>query len=73
MAFTSIQAAMLPRAQINWTRPEEPVLAILERMQNEDINQMPVVADARVVGLISRESILRVIQTRIDVGELAEQ
>jgi predicted transcriptional regulator len=67
-ASTSVQAAMIPREQIHWTAPEEPVLSLLERMQNEDINQMPVVTAGQVVGLVSRESILRVVQTHAEVG-----
>ncbi len=67
-ATTSVQAVMLPREKIHWTMPEEPVLSLLERMQSEDINQMPVVAAGHVVGLVTRESILRVIQTRAELG-----
>lgn len=72
-ATTSVQAAMLPPEKIHWARPSDALLAILERMQAEDVNQMPVVDDGQIIGLISRESILRVIQTRMEVGELAEQ
>ena len=78
-AVTSVQAAMVPRAQIRWVAPEEPVLALLERMQSEDINQMPVVGDSgspgagRVVGIVTRDSILRVIRTRTEMGARATQ
>ena len=72
-ANTSVQAAMRPRDQIHWARPEESVLSILETMQAEDINQMPVVSGEQVVGMISRDSILRILQTRVEVGSLAEQ
>ncbi len=73
---TSVQAAMLPRDDIRCAAPEEPVLALLERMQTEDINQVPVLAGGppeQVVGIVTRESILGVIQTRTQVGELAGQ
>jgi Zn-dependent protease/predicted transcriptional regulator len=72
-ASTSVQAAMLPRDRVHMTAPEEPVLAILERMQTEDVNQMPVVAGDRIVGLISRDTILRVLQTRLELGKLVTQ
>ncbi len=72
-AMTSVQAAMLPRDQVHWAAPEEPVLRLLERMQSEDVNQMPVVTDGRVVGMITRDSILHVIQTHADVGKIAGQ
>jgi Zn-dependent protease/predicted transcriptional regulator len=70
---TSIHAAMLPMDKIKWASPSEPVLSVLERMQAEDINQMPVLEDGRVVGMIARDSILRVLQARLQVGHLAEQ
>lgn len=67
-ANTPIQTAMLPRDKIHWARPDESLLSILERMQEHDINQMPVVQDETVVGLVTRDSILRVIQTRLELG-----
>jgi Zn-dependent protease/predicted transcriptional regulator len=70
---TSIQAAMRPMDKIKWASPAEPVLSILERMQTEDVNQMPVIEEGRVVGMIARDSILRVLQTRLQMGHLAEQ
>jgi predicted transcriptional regulator len=63
---------MVPRNRIHWARPEEALLGLLERMQAEDVNQMPVVEDGHVVGLVSRDSILRVIQTRLEIGKRAE-
>ncbi len=72
-AVTSVQAAMLPRDQIHWAKPEEPVQALLERMRSEDVNQMPVVTNGHVVGIVTRDSILRVIQARTEVGEPAKQ
>ena len=70
---TSIQAAMRAMDKIKWASPREPVLSILERMQAEDINQMPVLDEGRVVGMVARDSILRVLQARLQVGHLAEQ
>jgi Zn-dependent protease/predicted transcriptional regulator len=67
---TSVQAAMLPLDKMSWASPEEPVLKILERMQAEDVNQLPVLQrdpTPHVVGMISRENILRVIQAHASV------
>jgi Zn-dependent protease/predicted transcriptional regulator len=72
-ATTSVQAAMIPRDHVHVTSPDEPVTNLLERMQTEDINQMPVVAGDRVVGLISRDTVLRVIQTRMEMGRVEGQ
>jgi predicted transcriptional regulator len=63
---------MLPLEQVHHAAPEEPVLNLFERMQADDVNQMPVVAGGRVVGMVTRDTVLRIIQTRMEVGGLAE-
>jgi Zn-dependent protease/predicted transcriptional regulator len=70
-ANTSVQAVMLPVDRIQWASPEEPVLGLLERMQKEDLSQMPVMSDGHIVGVVARDTILRVLQTRLQVGHLA--
>lgn len=72
-AHNSVQAAMIPREKILWTSPEESLLHLLERLLSADINQMPVVSGAgdgapQVVGMVTRDSILRVMQTRSELG-----
>lgn len=71
-ASTSVQAVMIPREKILWAAPEEPLLRLLERLISSDINQMPVVSDGEagthIVGMISRDSILRVMQARAELG-----
>jgi Zn-dependent protease len=69
----SVQAVMVPRDKIIWAAPEEPLLRLLERLMAADINQMPVVKHgedgaAQIVGIVSRDAILRVIQTRSELG-----
>jgi len=68
---TSIQAVMMPFDRIHAATPEEPALGVLERMQAEDINQMPVISNGQIVGMIGRDTILRVLQTRMQLGHLA--
>ncbi|MGA3295329.1 MAG: site-2 protease family protein [Candidatus Acidiferrales bacterium] len=70
-ANTSIQAVMLPIDRVHSATPDEPALHVLERMQIADINQMPVVSDGHIVGMIGRDTILRVLQTRLQAGHLA--
>src|ERR1700730_16689728 len=75
-AQNSVQAAMIPREKILWTSPEEPLLRLLERLLNADVNQMPVVSGTldgapQIVGIVTRDSILRVMQTRSELGSLA--
>jgi predicted transcriptional regulator len=63
---------MLPPDRIHSVSPADLALKVLERMQAEDINQMPVISQGQIVGMISRDTILRVLQTRLQAGHLAE-
>jgi len=72
-ANTSIQAVMLPIARIHWASPEEPALSVLQRMQAEDVNQMPVVSEGNIIGMIGRDTVLRALQSRLAPGQLAHQ
>ena len=71
--MNSVQAVMVPREKILWASPEEPLQRVLERLMAADVNQMPVVShtddgSAHIIGMITREAILRVIQTRSELG-----
>ena len=62
-ASTSVQAVMHPTAEIHWAAPDEPALRVFERMLKENVSQLPVLADGLIVGIIGRESLLRVMQS----------
>ena len=71
--MNSVQATMVPREKILWASPEEPLQRLLERLMAADVNQMPVVKHgedgaANIVGMVTRDAILRVIQTRSELG-----
>jgi Zn-dependent protease/predicted transcriptional regulator len=71
--MNSVQAVMVPRDKIIWASPEEPLQRLLERLMAADVNQMPVVShgedgSAHIVGIVTRDAILRVIQTRSELG-----
>jgi Zn-dependent protease/predicted transcriptional regulator len=67
---TSVQAVMLPKDRLHWAAPEEPALSLLDRMRTIGMQQMPVITGGNVVGIVTRDSILRVLQTRHEVGSL---
>ena len=56
---------------IHSASPDEPVIGVLDRMQKEDINQMPVASEGHIVGMITRDTILRFLQTRLQLGRFA--
>jgi Zn-dependent protease len=72
----SVQSVMIPRERILWASQDEPLQRLLERLFAADINQMPVVSGtpddgAHVVGMVSRDAILQVIQARSEFRPIA--
>jgi Zn-dependent protease len=70
-ASTSVQAVMVPMEKVQAAKPEEPVLDVLQRMQTSQVSQMPVVSDGHIVGMIGRDTILQVLQTRLHAEQHA--
>ena len=71
--MNSVQAVMVPRERILWAAPDEPLPTLLDRLVAADVNQMPVVQHsedgmANIVGMVTLDAILRVIQTRSELG-----
>jgi len=77
-SMNSVQAVMVPRDRILWASPEEPLQKLLERLIAADVNQMPVVSHsedgaAHIIGMVTRDAILRVIQTRSELSAALSQ
>ena len=68
---TSVQAVMLPKNKLHWAAPEESALSLLDRMRTIGMQQMPVIASGSVVGVVTRDSILRVLQSRQVAASMA--
>lgn len=67
---TSVQAAMTPREKMVWASPDEPALALLDRMRTAGTQQMPVLSEGNVVGMVTRESIVRALRNENQVPHL---
>jgi CBS domain-containing protein len=48
-------------------RPDQDALSILEQMDEHNIEQMPVVSEGRVIGLITRDNLMRFLRTRSEL------
>ncbi|HEY8293302.1 MAG TPA: site-2 protease family protein, partial [Thermomicrobiales bacterium] len=57
-------AVMIPSGSLTICHPGESALTALERMQEGDYNQVPVIADGHMVGLLTRNDILRFLRLR---------
>ncbi len=60
----SVRDVMRPLEQIHSVPPDTPAYKAMEMMAGQDINQLPVMTDGHLDGVVSRGHILQVIQSR---------
>jgi|SRR5271165_719238 len=61
--FKTVADAMLPLDQVHTVTPATPVLVALETMGRDDVNQLPVMTERHLDGVITRNNILQYLQT----------
>jgi Zn-dependent protease/CBS domain-containing protein len=67
--------AMIPRDRLHVVSPQQSLNDVLPLMAGRDVNQLPVVQDERLVGVLSRDAIVRYLEIRrslrLDDGQKA--
>jgi Zn-dependent protease/CBS domain-containing protein len=57
-----VREAMVPIERLHMVHPEQKLKDVLPLMAQQDVNQLPVVDDGRLVGMIGRDSIVRYLE-----------
>jgi len=65
--YKTVSDAMRPIDKLQTVTANTPVVDVLETMGREDVNQLPVVTDGQIEGIISRSQVLRYLQTRMEL------
>jgi Zn-dependent protease/predicted transcriptional regulator len=65
---TAVSDVMTPAERLKVVRMDEEVLSVLEQMEEYSISQMPVESEGRVIGLVTRDDVLRLLYTRSRLG-----
>ncbi len=63
----SVHDAMLPLTKLHAVKPATSLTEALETMGREDVNQLPVMSNNHLDGIISRSHILRLLRTRVEL------
>jgi Zn-dependent protease/CBS domain-containing protein len=63
-----VRDVMLPLDKLAPVSPDQDALSVLEQMTERNLNQIPVVSDGRVIGLISRDDLIQVLRTHTELG-----
>jgi Zn-dependent protease/predicted transcriptional regulator len=65
--YTTVDEVMRPVEKLHTVRPEASAAEALEIMARDDVNQLPVIRNGHLEGMISRRHILQVLQTRAEL------
>jgi len=65
---TPVGLAMIPRDRLHIVSPQQSLNDVLPLMAGRDVNQLPVVQDERLVGVLSRDAIVRYLEIRRSLG-----
>ncbi len=60
--------AMTPMDRLYAVAPETAILDVLRGMEQHDVNQVPVTQDGRLLGMITRDHLLRVLYANLELG-----
>jgi len=67
-AITSVQDIMTSASKLKVAYADQDILSVLQEMNGESANHIPVMEAGKVIGVINREDIARFLRTRADFG-----
>ncbi len=66
--FTTTRQAMVPTNRLAAVTPETELMTALQTMDNADVAQIPVLEQGELVGVLSREQVVRYLRSRAELG-----
>jgi CBS domain-containing protein len=67
-ATTTGAQAMIPMEQTKRVQPDAELSAALEEMDRDGVNQLPVMVDGQIQGMLSREDVVSYLRTLRELG-----
>ena len=67
-AVMRVEEAMTPFGEMKTVRPDDDLYTVMRQMTEEGMDQLPVVEDGQLMGMISRDSLVGFINARSELG-----
>jgi Zn-dependent protease/predicted transcriptional regulator len=65
--FTPVRTVMRSADKVHFVSRDMPAMEALEIMGREDVNQLPVVSDGQIEGIVSRAHVLQLLRSRAEL------
>ena len=59
---------MLPLEKMKWIGPDKELWTALEQMDRDGVNQLPVMTNGHMVGMLSHEDVITFLRTLQELG-----
>jgi Zn-dependent protease/predicted transcriptional regulator len=66
-AATPIQSVMVPEEKLSEVTPDTPIDVVLQKMNDDNVSQIPVVENGTLLGVIGRDRLLALVQTHMEL------
>lgn len=64
----TVREVMTPMDKLKTVRPDEDLSSAMQLLTSEDVNQLPVVENNRIIGMVGRDNLLSFVHTRTELG-----
>lgn len=71
-SLRTVREHMTPSERLVTTAPDAPVEEVLQAMAEHDVHQVPVVRDARLVGVLTRNAVMQFLQLKQETSSPAD-
>jgi len=72
-SFVTAGQAMIPVEQMKRVKPDTGLWAALEEMDRDGVNQLPVMLDGKIQGILSREDVIAYLRTLQEFGPFQQK
>jgi len=66
-ATTPVERIMVPAERLKAASPDQDSLSVVEQMDENELNQIPVASEGRIIGLVTRDNLLRFLRARTEL------
>lgn len=65
---TLVSQAMTPMSEAKWVGPDLPIKSALAEMDENGVNQLPVMANGQIMGMLTREGVISFLRIQQELG-----
>ncbi len=65
---TTAAQVMIPAQEMKWVRPEDELMQALSEMDRDGVNQLPVMDNGQIQGILGRDDVISMIRTLNEFG-----